>query len=259
MGGTKVIANEGLWSTRPQKGARLVLTGSTGGLGRALGDALAAAGAEVVGLDRPGSIAATGHRLIEVDLTDAEATRAAVDAAAGILGGLDGVIGAAGVVDTVHRAESFSDQAFRADIAVNLTAQFTVAQAAFPYLQHGQHASIVFVASQAGLDGLPGQVSYAASKAGVVGLTASLATEWVSHGIRVNAVAPGLFDTPKVAAMPASARDRMLTGVPMRRTASLAEVIGPILFLLSPGAGYMTGRTLRVDGGAGLTMTGFFR
>jgi 3-oxoacyl-[acyl-carrier protein] reductase len=247
------------WSTLPRQGVRVLLTGAAGGLGQGLQAALDQVGAQTVGLDQPGSSGLEGSRLIEADLADPVAARKAVASAGEMLGGLDAVVGAAAIVDTIHRAATFPDEAFRSDVDVNLIAQFTLAQAAYSFLRDGKNSAIVFVASQAGLDGLPGQASYAAAKAGLIGLTTSLATEWVRDGIRVNAVAPGIFDTPKVLAMPGSARERMLAAVPMGRAGSVAEVIGPILFLLSPAAGYMTGRTLRLDGGAGLAMTGLFR
>jgi len=240
------------WSTVPAAGSRVLVTGAAGGLGRALSSVLVEVGAEVVGIDLPGTDAT-----VTADLTDDDSARRAVADAAARLGGLDALVGAAGVVDTVHRAETFPLTEFRGDIEANLVAQFTVAQAAFPALREGHRPSIVLFSSVAGQDGLPGQAGYAAAKAGVLGLTRSLAAEWT--GIRVNAVVPGLVATPKVLAMPEAARDRLLAGVPMRRVASLAEVVGSVLYLLSPAAGYLTGQALRLDGGAELGQAGLHR
>jgi NAD(P)-dependent dehydrogenase (short-subunit alcohol dehydrogenase family) len=237
----------------------VLVTGAAGGLGRALTSALAELGADVVGIDRPAAEGVDGSRLLAADLTDEHAARAAVAQGIELLGGLDALVGASGVVDTVHRADRFPIAAFRADVEANLIAQFCVAQAAFPALVAAGTSAIVFVSSVAAQDGLPAQASYAAAKAGVLGLMRSLAAEWSSRGIRVNAVAPGLFATPKVLAMPATARDRLLAAVPMGRVATLGEVVGSVLYLLSPAAGYTTGQTLRLDGGAGLSIGGLHR
>lgn len=246
------------WWALPSAGTRVIVTGSSGGLGRALCTALLELDCRVAGLDiAPDSPTALDH-YGNADLTDPKATRAAIDAASTALGGLDSLVGTAGVVDTIHRAASFPPDRFVDDINANLIAPFFVAQAAFPHLKSAG-GSIVFTSSVTGLDGVPGQASYAASKAGIGGLTRTLAAEWAHDRVRVNAIAPGMFDSPKVLALPDEIRNRFLAPVPLGRTASLAEIVGPILFLMSPAASYMTGQLLRIDGGTGLGMAGIFK
>jgi 3-oxoacyl-[acyl-carrier protein] reductase len=242
------------FSTVPEPGTRVLVTGAAGGVGRALGEALGKLGAVVVGVDRPGTDAE-----LAADLADEAATGRAVAEAVRRLGGLDALVGAAGVVDTVHRASTFPPDAFRFDVNANLSAQFFVAQAAYPALRESPNAAIVFFSSLAAQDGLPGQAAYAASKAGVLGLTRTLAAEWVGVGIRVNAVVPGLIATPKVLGLPPDTRDRLLADVPMGRVATLGEIAGTVIYLLSPAAGYMTGQALRLDGGGGLARSGLHR
>ena len=245
----------------------MILTGAAGSMGRALFLALTEIGCEVIGLDVPATLQRlpadgpwTKARTVGVDLGDAEAAQAAVREAVSRLGGsLDALIGAAGVVDTVHRAATFPLGAFRRDVEVNLLGQFYIAQAAYPALKAGTAPTIIFVSSVAGQDGLPGQAAYAAAKGGVIGLTRTLAAEWAKDGIRVNVVVPGLVATDKVEAMPETARTRLLSQVPLGRAASLPELVGTVAYLLSPAAGCTTGLALRLDGGSGLWMTGFFK
>ncbi|ABH00670.1 3-oxoacyl-[acyl-carrier-protein] reductase FabG (plasmid) [Rhodococcus jostii RHA1] len=249
------------WTTTPRPGARVLVTGALGGVGRALLAALDDLGCRTVGIDRPGTEAQSipCEQMIRADLSEPDEAARAVAEAASALGGLDALVGAAGIVDTIHRAATFPIRDFQRDVEANLLAQFYVAQAAYPPLQTSTASSIVLFSSVAGQDGLPGQASYAAAKAGVLGLTRSLAAEWARDGIRVNAVVPGLVATPKVLAMPESARQRLLRGVPMGRVAALGEVVGAVLYLLSPAAGYTTGQALRLDGGQNLNSDGLFR
>jgi len=172
---------------------------------------------------------------------------------------LDCLVGAAASVATLHRADRFPAQAFRDDVAANLHSQFWTAQAAYPALVASKAASIVMVSSIGALDGLPGQASYVASKAGILGLVRTLAAEWASRRIRVNAVVPGLVATPKVMAMPRDIQDRVLANVAQKRLVSVGEVVGSIAFLMSPAAGAITGQSLRVDGGAAINTVGLHR
>ncbi len=249
------------WRTIPLPNTRVLVTGAAGGVGQALLAALHELGCRCVGVDRPGAQADSllAERIVYADLCEPDQAGSAVHEAAVILGGLDAVVGATGVVDTIHRAATFPLREFRRDIDANLLAQFYVAQAAYQTLRAGRSPSIVLFSSIAAQDGLPGQAAYAAAKAGVLGLTRSLAAEWAPEGIRVNAVVPGLIATPKVRGMPETARDRLLRGVPMGRVATLGEAVGTVLYLLSPASGYTTGQALRLDGGQSLNRDGLFR
>lgn len=260
-GGPASAAVDAPWRTLPRPGTRVLVTGAAGGIGRALVTALHDIGCRSVGVDRPGTTEGSlpVERMLGAHLGDPDQAAGAVSQAAACLGGLDAVVGAAGVVDTIHRAATFPAQEFRLDVEANLLAQFYVAQAAYGALRTATAPSMVLFSSVAAQDGLPGQASYAAAKAGVLGLTRSLAAEWAPEGIRVNAVVPGLVATPKVLGMPASACERLLRGVPMGRVAALGEVVGAVLYLLSPAAGYTTGQALRLDGGQSLNSDGLFR
>lgn len=249
-------------ATGPGPGMKVIVTGAAGGIGAALIGALAALGCEVAGIDRPGT-ALPGDLasipLFEADLADETAAAGAVEGAVSRLGGLDCLIGAAASVATVHRAKSFSPSVFRQDIESNLMSQFWTAQAAYAALTESSRANLVLFSSTGALDGLPGQVSYGAAKAGVLGLVRTLAAEWADAGIRVNAIVPGLVATPKVLSMPEETRDRVLRNVAMKRLVEVDEVVASVLFLMSSGAGAITGQSLRVDGGAGINTQGLYR
>ena len=119
------------------------------------------------------------------------------------LGGCDAVVANAGVVDTIHRAERFPEQEWRKDLETNLGGQFNVVRAAFDALAESDDGRIVLISSAAAETGLPGQVAYAAAKAGTVGMARTLAGEWGPRGIHCNVVMPGFIATPKVRALPA--------------------------------------------------------
>lgn len=243
-------------------GRRVIVTGATGGIGRAIVDALAAAGCAVAACDRPGAPLMDLPRAAArtaFDVRDRGAVEAGVAEASATLGGCDAVVANAGIVDTIHRAERFSEEDWRMDIETNLSGAFHVAQAAFPALAESGDGRVILISSVAAEIGLPGQVAYAASKAGLVGLARTLAAEWAPRGIRCNVVMPGLIATPKVLAMPEALQEALKQAIPLRRLGATEELAGVVSFLLSPAAAYLTGTVIRVDGGFGLSASALTR
>jgi 3-oxoacyl-[acyl-carrier protein] reductase len=241
---------------------RVLVTGATGGIGRAIVEALAATRCSVAACDAPGTPIAEvagAAATASFDVRDRPAVQAGVAQAIGALGGCDAVVANAGIVDTIHRAERFADEDWRKDVETNLYGAFYVAQAAFDALLDSGDGRIVLVSSVAAEIGIPGQVAYGASKAGVVGLARTLAAEWAPRGIRCNVVMPGVIATPKVLAMPEAVRGSVMTSIPLGRFGATEELAGAVSFLLSPAAAYITGAVLRVDGGFGLSTSALTR
>ena len=234
---------------------RVLVTGATGGLGRAIVAAFTTAGARVGACDLDAALARHPPRdaaaTAAFDARDPAGVAAGVAAVAQGLGGLDAVVANAGVVDTIHRAARFPDEAWEGDLRTNLTGPFLLAKAAHPHLAASARASLTVVSSASAETGLPGQAAYTAAKAGLLGLVRTLAAEWAPDGIRVNAVLPGMIGTPKVRALPEPLLHGLLRTIPLRRIGEPDEVAGTIAFLASPAAGYITGQALRVDGGLG--------
>jgi NAD(P)-dependent dehydrogenase (short-subunit alcohol dehydrogenase family) len=243
-------------STVPS-GKRVILTGATGGIGRAIVEALAACGCSVAACDAPGAPVGelSGAAVtLTFDVRDRSAVSEGVAKAIEALGGCDAVVANAGIVDTIHRAERFSDEEWRKDLEVNLYGGFYLAQAAFEALAASGDGRVVVISSVAAEQAIPGQVAYAASKAGLVGMARTLAAEWASRGIRCNVIMPGFIATPKVLAMPDEVKRLATQQVPLGRFGDPGELAGAVSFLLSPAAAYVNGAVLRVDGGYGLSL-----
>jgi NAD(P)-dependent dehydrogenase (short-subunit alcohol dehydrogenase family) len=236
-----------------------VVTGGGRGIGRGIALAFLVAGADVVvcGRHRPEELPTArspdgGLRTAEfvaADVREPEAARALIDAAVARFGRLDVLVNNAGG-SPVAEAAGASPRFFASVVTLNLLAPFYCAQAANAVLQRGDGGSIVNIASVSGLRPSPGTAAYGAAKAGLVGLTETLAVEWAPK-VRVNCVSPGLVDTgadPEHYGGP-EARAKVAATVPLGRMATPADVAGLCLFLASPLADYVTGANLVAHGG----------
>ena len=225
---------------------RALVTGGAGGIGGAIVDALADRGARVAAVDlEPVSGAECA---LHADLTDASATADAVEAAARALGGLELLVCATGVVSEA-RLEELSPREWRRVVDSSLTATFLVMRAAIPHLRAAEAASICAISSGWARRPYPRGAHYAAAKAGIEALVRAAAAELAPDGIRVNAVAPGPIRTAMLDDLPAFDERARAEVIPLGRIGEPDDVVGPILFLLAPASGYMTGQVLGVSGG----------
>jgi 3-oxoacyl-[acyl-carrier protein] reductase len=236
-----------------------IVTGGSRGIGRAAAEALASRGAHVVigyvsgesaARQVADAISARGGKaeLLQVDVADTPSTEAAVSETAKRLGRLDIVVASAGVsIDAL--ALRLKEDDFDRTLAVNLKGAVACARAALKPMMRARTGRIIFLSSVVGEMGNVGQTAYAASKAALLGVAKSLAREYASRGITVNAVAPGFVETDMTSALPDEAKQAMLSAVPLGRAGTVGDVAAAICYLASDEAGYVTGHTLRVNGG----------
>jgi 3-oxoacyl-[acyl-carrier protein] reductase len=183
---------------------------------------------------------------VAADVRSREDMTALMNRITATFGRLDIVVNNAAVLRD-RTVKNMTDEDWDAVISTNLSAVFKVCQTALPFLKDG--GRIVNMASISGVMGFYGQANYAAAKAGIIGLTKVLSRELAARQITVNAVAPGVVLTEMGQSIPQSARDQMLTQIPLRRFGEPEEIAGTIAFLCSPLAAYITGQTLHVNGG----------
>jgi 3-oxoacyl-[acyl-carrier protein] reductase len=235
------------------EGRRALVTGASRGIGAAVARELAAAGAEVVvgfnsGADEAARLAGElGGLAIQADVSSAEDAARLIDEA----GELDILVNNAGLTRDGLLAR-MPDDDWRAVIETNLSSVFYTCRAVTRPMMKRRSGAIVNVSSIVGVHGNPGQTNYAASKAGIIGFTKSLARELGSRGVRANVVAPGYVRTRLTDVLPEEARQLMLANTPLGRLGEPGDVAGAVRFLCSDEASFITGEVLLVDGGLGM-------
>ena len=236
-------------------GRTALVTGASGGIGAAIASMLHARGA-VVGLsgtrrDKLDALAETlGERahVLPADLSDRASVEALVPAAEAAMGAVDILVNNAGLTrDGLFLRMKDAD--WDAVIAVNLTAGFLLARAALKGMMKRRHGRIIGITSVVGVTGNPGQGNYAASKAGMIGMTKALAAEVASRNVTANCVAPGFIETAMTGALNDKQREGLLAIVPAGRLGQAEEIAAAVLYLASAEAAYVTGQTLHVNGG----------
>jgi 3-oxoacyl-[acyl-carrier protein] reductase len=236
-------------------GKTALITGATGGIGAAIAEALHAQGATVAlsgtrqnVLDEMKTKLGLRVHAIACDLTAPEEVEKLVPQAEAQMGSLDILVSNAGITRDML-AMRMKDEDWAAVLDVNLTAAFRLARAALRGMMKRRFGRIIGITSIVGVTGNAGQANYAASKAGMIGMTKALAQEVASRGITANCVAPGFIETPMTASLNEKQKEAILGSVPCGRLGSPAEVASAVVYLASSEAAYVTGQTLHVNGG----------
>ena len=231
--------------------ARVALvTGANRGIGAAIAARLARDGFTVVGTHR-GSGVGEGIHGVECDVTDPESVDAAFTYAEQTFGPVSVVVANAGITkDTL--VMRMKEEQFLDVVNTTLAGAFRIAKRATRNMLKQKYGRIIFIGSASGMSGVPGQVNYTASKAGVIGMARSFARELGIKGITSNVVAPGFIDTDMTAGLDEKTQELAVAAIPLGRKGSSADVAGAVSFLAGDDAGYISGAVIPVDGGMGM-------
>ena len=216
---------------------RALVTGAARGIGAAVASRLACDGLEVLTLDL--------HPGCELTLDVARDPFPP-------LSDIDVCVANAGITTTIAPAHKMTAEQWQRDIDVNLTGAFRTVQACIGGMRERGWGRVIVISSMAAIGGLPGQVAYAASKAGQLGMVRTLASENAARGVTVNAILPGMVATEQVLAMPGEVRERVLRALPAGRMIEPAEIAAAVAFLAGAEAGQISGQAIAVDGAASL-------
>jgi NAD(P)-dependent dehydrogenase (short-subunit alcohol dehydrogenase family) len=239
------------------EGGGAIITGAGSGMGRATALMAAEAGARVLCVDVAGAEAtvaeSSGHaHALHADVSNAGDWERIAETARSVVGDVFLLANIAGVQPQGDTVIDQDEASWDRVLGVNLKGVWLGMRAVIPGMLERGEGRIVNVASLAAEVGLPGLAAYTASKAGVAGLTRQAAVEYAPAGLRINALAPGMIETPMIAHNPPEALEAFLAKTPAGRPGQPEEIAAIILFLAGPGAGYITGETISVDGGWGI-------
>jgi 3-oxoacyl-[acyl-carrier protein] reductase len=236
-------------------GKSALVTGASGGIGGAIAKALHARGAtvglsgtRVEPLEKLKAELGERAHVLPADLGDPVAIEALLKSADAALGGIDILVNNAGLTRD-NLAMRMKDEDWQKVIDVNLTAGFRLARGAMRGMMKKRWGRIIGITSVVGVTGNPGQANYAAAKAGMIGMSKSMAQEVASRGITVNCVAPGFIETQMTGALNEDQKARIMTVVPAGRLGRSDEIAAAVVYLASPEAAYVTGQTIHVNGG----------
>ncbi|MCW0373419.1 3-oxoacyl-ACP reductase FabG [Xanthomonas sacchari] len=242
--------------SKPLQGEIALVTGASRGIGAAIADELAAQGATVIGTATSDTgaqaigarLAAHGGHGRALDVTDGAAVDALIEAIAKEFGPVSILVNNAGITRD-NLLMRMKDDDWQAIIDTNLTSVFRTSKAVLRGMMKARKGRIVNIASVVGVTGNPGQANYAAAKAGIIAFSKSMAKEIGSRGITVNVVAPGFIDTDMTKALPEAQRTALLEQIALGQLGQPSDIANAVAFLAGPGAGYITGETLHVNGG----------
>jgi 3-oxoacyl-[acyl-carrier protein] reductase len=234
---------------------KAIITGASGGIGSSIAKGLYAQGATVVlsgtRVDTLNSLAkGLGERafVIPCDLSNFEEPKRLISDCNDLMGGVDILVNNAGLTQD-NLAMRMKDEDWSRVLDVNLTASFLLSKACLRGMMKQRFGRIINITSIVGITGNAGQVNYAASKAGLIGMSKSLAQEVASRGITVNCVAPGFIATPMTETLSNDQKDNLLSSTPIRRLGEGRDIAASVIYLASDEASYVTGHTLHVNGG----------
>ena len=236
-------------------GKRALITGASGGLGAGIAEALHAQGAEVVlSGTRAEVLESLKDKLgfkayaIPCNLGSSDGPAQLFEAATGVMGGVDILINNAGITKD-NLAMRMKDEDFQQVLDVNLNAAFKLSKACLRGMMKNRWGRIVSITSIVGVTGNAGQANYAASKAGLIGMSKSLAQEVASRSITVNCLAPGFIITPMTDELTQGQKDKLMESIPSGRLGEIDDVAAGVVYLSSEQASYVTGQTLHINGG----------